>query len=382
MRLGVVVVMAIMAVAGGLASAGPAAAQSACEFKLGFRAIAERLPAAVGGCLENEHSDPTTGDALQRTERGLLVWRKADNFTAFTDGHRTWVNGPLGLQQRLNAERFPWEGGAPAATGCVVSGSLVSFTGNEAGPNGSRILSGTAYNPCPEPIHIAVDLVEGSPGAETARPLYAAPTTFLRELPSGVSTPVTVRIPAIAGQHSYSWRVTPIVGADRNNPCLDVGADRCLATDAQLVSAVQALAPLDEGQWLLRGAARAGVRLQRGRTPTGVFGLYRPGNRTITIAASLDAYSSWVRAAVIAHELRHAVDHAQGTLGASAAGCYEDEESAFRTEARVWAAFWDGKLPPNTDRLYAELNTITVMAARDPAGLADSLSDAYHEQCG
>ena len=37
---------------------------------------------------------------------GLLVWRKADNHTAFTDGYRTWVNGPYGLQVRLNTARF------------------------------------------------------------------------------------------------------------------------------------------------------------------------------------------------------------------------------------------------------------------------------------
>jgi hypothetical protein len=29
--------------------------------------------------------------------------------TAFTDGFQTWVNGPLGLQQRLNTQRFWWE---------------------------------------------------------------------------------------------------------------------------------------------------------------------------------------------------------------------------------------------------------------------------------
>jgi len=26
----------------------------------------------------------------------VLVWRKADNRTAFTDGYRTWINGPRG----------------------------------------------------------------------------------------------------------------------------------------------------------------------------------------------------------------------------------------------------------------------------------------------
>ncbi|MGH2457546.1 MAG: Kelch repeat-containing protein [Chloroflexota bacterium] len=91
---------------------------SACHFALGFKALDAEIPAVVGNCLENEQHNPTNGDALQPTTGGLLVWRKTDNFTAFTDGYHTWVNGPLGLQERLNTERFRWEpnpGGFPLA---------------------------------------------------------------------------------------------------------------------------------------------------------------------------------------------------------------------------------------------------------------------------
>jgi hypothetical protein len=54
-------------------------------------------------------SSPANGDGLQHTSGGLLVWRKADNWTAFTDGFQTWINGPTGLQERLNTARLPWE---------------------------------------------------------------------------------------------------------------------------------------------------------------------------------------------------------------------------------------------------------------------------------
>jgi hypothetical protein len=97
------------------ADARPAAAQTpACEYKLGFKLIADQMPETLGACLENEHFNPANGNSEQRTtahhgQGGLLVWRKADNWTAFTDGHRTWVNGPFGLQERLNTERFEWE---------------------------------------------------------------------------------------------------------------------------------------------------------------------------------------------------------------------------------------------------------------------------------
>jgi hypothetical protein len=97
-----------------------ASAQQPCGFALGFKAIADQIPGMVGQCLEDEHFNIANGNAEQRTTAhhgngGLLVWRKADNWTAYTDGYWSWVNGPYGLQKRLNAERFPWEGDALSA---------------------------------------------------------------------------------------------------------------------------------------------------------------------------------------------------------------------------------------------------------------------------
>ena len=84
-------------------------AAAECQFVLGFATLRDLIGHdIVGECLENEHHG-ANGDALQQTSGGLLVWRKADNWTAFTDGYRTWINGPNGLVQRLNTERFAWE---------------------------------------------------------------------------------------------------------------------------------------------------------------------------------------------------------------------------------------------------------------------------------
>ncbi len=80
-----------------------------CRFQLGFATLATLLPQVVGLCVDDEQHDPVTGDALQHTTRGLLVWRKADNWTAFTDGAQTWINGPHGIVRRPNDRRFPWE---------------------------------------------------------------------------------------------------------------------------------------------------------------------------------------------------------------------------------------------------------------------------------
>src|SRR5689334_16759671 len=92
-----------------LASVAPVSA-ARCQFVLGFHALPDQIPTIVGDCVVDEHHNPTNGDALQETTRGLLAWRKADNWTAFTDGYRTWINGPYGIQVRLNTVRFPWEG--------------------------------------------------------------------------------------------------------------------------------------------------------------------------------------------------------------------------------------------------------------------------------
>ena len=92
-----------------LSAASTAQAEAECQFVLGFKTLRALIGNdIVGQCLENEHYNEI-GDSLQQTTGGLLVWRKADNWTAFTDGYRTWINGPIGLQQRLNTRRFEWE---------------------------------------------------------------------------------------------------------------------------------------------------------------------------------------------------------------------------------------------------------------------------------
>src|SRR5215472_5434638 len=101
----------------------PAPARAAnCTFVLGFGALHSLIPGLSGWCLEDEHPNPANGDGLQATAKGLMVWRKADNWTAFTDGFRTWINGPYGLQERLNTQRFSWEGGQNVPTVATQSG--------------------------------------------------------------------------------------------------------------------------------------------------------------------------------------------------------------------------------------------------------------------
>jgi beta propeller repeat protein len=94
---------------------GPPAPSGPCFFQLGFAVLRDMIASAygdvVGACRENEWHNAINGDALQQTQGGLLVWRKADNWTAFTNGSITWLNGPCGLQTRPNpGPFFGWEG--------------------------------------------------------------------------------------------------------------------------------------------------------------------------------------------------------------------------------------------------------------------------------
>lgn len=80
-----------------------------CQFALGFQRLRSVIgEETVGDCVDDVVYDPE-GNAMQVTTRGSLLWRKADNWTAFTDGDRTWVYGPFGLQVRSSQTRFPWE---------------------------------------------------------------------------------------------------------------------------------------------------------------------------------------------------------------------------------------------------------------------------------
>lgn len=129
-------------------AAVPTPAQAAdCQFVLGFLTLEQLIPSQVGNCLTDVQYNPANGDALQFTAGptglgGLLVWRKSDNFTAFTDGFRTWINGPFGLQMRLNSQRFFWERNpeglpiVPTPTPgdrCHTAGLSLTLQGVEAG---------------------------------------------------------------------------------------------------------------------------------------------------------------------------------------------------------------------------------------------------------
>lgn len=163
MRRMVSVLVGVVALVAGLTlftPTAPAAQAANCQFVLGFKTLHDMIPNIVGDCVTNQQY-AANGDAVQTTTNGLLVWRKADNFTAFTNGFRTWVNGPFGLQTRLNTQRFDWEKNAkvsstqvikfvpPTSASQQVSGNCFTSSLAATRADAWRCMSGNAiYDPC------------------------------------------------------------------------------------------------------------------------------------------------------------------------------------------------------------------------------------------
>lgn len=128
-------------------AATPAFVQAAptCQYILGFKTLHDLAPTEVGNCLDNQ-AFAANGDALQHTTNGLLVWRKVDNWTAFTNGYWTWINGPYGLAKRLNTQRFSWEANPDNLPIADLSVALRPFVGSWVRHGASMELSadGTA----------------------------------------------------------------------------------------------------------------------------------------------------------------------------------------------------------------------------------------------
>jgi hypothetical protein len=188
-------------------TAQPVQATPSCGFAFGFASLQELIPQQVGECVDDATYAPSTGDALQHTTGGLLVWRKADNWTAFTDGFHTWINGPLGVQERLNTERFDWEAAAGnppmqnASTG--IEGEVTLQ------PNAPTCLPGTT---CSRPLAATV-VVQDAAGRAVAQFMSGADGRFHVDLQPGTYTLVPQRLDP---NTNYPFPVTTTVTIPSN----------------------------------------------------------------------------------------------------------------------------------------------------------------------
>lgn len=259
--------------------------------------------------------------------------------------------------------------GQPGAEPCLV-------TVERSAVDADGVLA-TLRNDCGAPRRFSLsfvvyDVPGGQPLTLTAAGAWDAPPGERAQFHFGA--------PRTAGTFAVPLRNAAERGENAAPLCLAVGARGCLQTDPFLYGAVKVLLEVGEGQPLLRTAADAGAQLRRDRTAAGTLGSYRAGSGTITIDTSLDAYSDWERATVLAHELQHAADDVAGKLGRGTT-CLGNEADAFRTQAKVWSALWKGKLPQPWNRAQAELNDVVLTMARAPQQFAGILTTLYTADC-
>jgi hypothetical protein len=162
-----------------------------------------------------------------------------------------------------------------------------------------------------------------------------------------------------------------------------------LVTESRFVEAVWLLWQWPEGKELITAAAQNSVSIWTYDSQRDAFAGYSPFFNWITVDSRYTETSTWMVADVLAHELRHAVDAAEGMMdGRTPELCIWLEQRAYETEARFvrWLSARVGGLPTTlqvASRLSNEdlelfLNITEISRSQNPAGLA---TRDYHEHC-
>lgn len=326
---GVVLALALLLgqpAAGAQAQAAPYCAPGTSPtFANGFATLKASLGAIMGDPVECEHNDGTSGDTLQQTTTGLAFWRKSTNTPTFTDGYRKWALTSRGL--------VAWVGTAndPPATAQVVNSGGTTAQGSGGQGIGNRGRTEAV----------------AEPGITAGR--RRTPNEFVYRTidvaPSGAEWPCQTRNPSCGREDWWaqwnelqdeSWIQFRFIGPG-------------LVTESRFTEAIALLWLWPEGRELLQTAAEHGVVIQSSpEIARRAFAAYRPANRTLLVNPNFTEVSTWLLADVIAHELRHASDHATSTrMGAGYNDCVAREQAAFKTEADFvrWLADRQGGLP-------------------------------------
>lgn len=301
---------------------------SAPTFVQGFAQLKSILGDVMGDPVECEHTDGTSGDVLQQTTTGLAFWRKSTNTATFTDGYRHWALTGRGL--------VAWEGNSidPPATARPAGGQAAP-----AGGSGQSVASGGRTESA------AVSAI----GAGRRRTPNEFVFRTIDQAPQASGWPCQSRNPSCGREEWWAqwnelqdsnWLQFKYIGPG-------------LVTEGRFAEAIALLWIWPEGRELLTTAANHGVAIYSSQEiARRAFAAYRPADRTLMVNPNFTEVSTWLLADVLAHELRHASDHATGTrMGGGYSDCVAREQVAFNTERDFvrWLADRQGGLPSSDD---------------------------------
>lgn len=296
------------------------------QFAHGFADLQARLGPIMGEPIECEHADSASGDVLQHTTTGLAFWRQSTNTPTFTDGYRHWALTSRGL--------VAWEGSAidPPATARGVGPQ--TGLGQQGTPQTGIGQRGRTEAAAPPSV---------TAGRRTTPTTYVYRT--MDQEPSGDVWPCLSRNPS-CGRESWWAQWNEL---QDSSPLQFRFIGPGLVAEARFAEAIALLWLWPDGRELLRIAADHGVAIYSSPEITRrAFAAYRPINRTLLVNPQFTEVSTWLLANVLAHELRHAADHATGTrMSSGYADCVAREQAAFQTEASFvrWLAERQGGLP-------------------------------------
>ena len=390
-----------------------------CVFRFGFKELYDLIPDTVGQCLENEQHN-VSGDSMQRTTGGLLVWRKVGNRTTFTDGHWTWMYGEKGLQKRRNSERFDWDPLDP-----ILADALETL---RTTPSGERVY--TLFMQSGATAQFG--LLEGVSSYSTFRNLIVISEQYRHESPEALAH--TLIWPALGlfneAERSQSWsecmeRVIDqetaqaqwwreLFGvAGKGDPTdlerwanyevtlLDNESlrywvrlsphfrEQCAKYGAppQHIDSVLAKAyrtALMGGDSTLGMAAAATVIAAKTGVvfgPAEGYGYYFPAHNRIVVKEELRNASADVLAAVLIHETMHVAQYRERSGLRSPAECIEDEIEAFKAEAQWWAERHGRNGKDQANLTEQRMNNLVRAWLNERLEEFVLLSDGYQEQC-
>ena len=126
--------------------------------------------------------------------------------------------------------------------------------------------------------------------------------------------------------------------------------DPSLAEPLRLLAEVGARDTTDghAGQFFADLPESLNLTLAVAELPRGAAGRYDSRTRTVTVAEAAIGEDSRVVAAVLAHELQHAVDARRVALGLLDRDCVAFEARAFEAQAKTARLFWPDELPGGT----------------------------------
>jgi hypothetical protein len=325
---------AVFALALLLGQAAPAAMAQAApfcapdtspRFSQGFAALKAQLGDAMGNPVECEHTDGASGDVLQQTSTGLAFWRKSTNTPTFTDGYHKWALTSRGL--------VAWEGSANDPPSTAASSNSGSTPSRGAAGRGTPA-TGRAEPAAEAAINAGRRL---TPNEYVYRTLDQAPPA--------TGWPCLARDPSCGREEWWAQWNELQDGSPVQFRYIGPG----LVTEGRFAEAIALLWLWPEGRDLLQTAADNGVMIYSSpEIARRAFAAYRPANRSLMVNPGFTEVSTWLLADVLAHELRHASDHATNTrMGATYGDCVAREQVAFQTEANFvrWLGDRQGGLP-------------------------------------